>query len=415
VLFRSDWCFEWCLPLWLPFLLLTFLTAAPYAWWRVRRAERKETAKGGPPWERRRRWRSGLALYGIFSLLLGLLLLPIPLVLYCGLTCRYEDMSDHRRTLARLMPVLAQREALPVSVFLQDHVRERVTWHLLDCGMLQPELLAELIRGRGEIGQYSGGSTVGLWKSDPEYAQTLTDDLLAGRDGALGGPLSGAGRWIGQNAPTATIRRYLGLLPGSAWSPFHDSLLGTLVSMNRSDLLPDLEECAMVAGANRARFVPFLAQMAPAQDAERIWRGFAVDPELSLREAAAKCLGILERYYPDVTAAVIVDFLADREASIRRAALSALLPEYAPPAQVPMQGVLAQRQKEIKPAHRAALLRRLVELLDDPSVSYQATLFLSGFVVLSSPGNTTNWEKLREELRGKVAAELKALPDAPDR
>ncbi|MGD0090304.1 MAG: hypothetical protein ABSE73_10330 [Planctomycetota bacterium] len=72
------------LPVFIPVLLLASLISAPIAWWRTRRAEKKDNAKGGAPWDSSRRWKRRLAWYCPVAACVFVVALPIPLFVFCA-------------------------------------------------------------------------------------------------------------------------------------------------------------------------------------------------------------------------------------------------------------------------------------------------------------------------------------------
>jgi hypothetical protein len=107
------------LPVFVPFLVAASLVAAPLAWWRARGAERRDAARGGKPWEHRRRMKRGLAWYAGTLAALAALVLPFPLYIYLVLQQNYRAIwrvpADWQGAALRAMP---------------DYVRQTVDWAL---------------------------------------------------------------------------------------------------------------------------------------------------------------------------------------------------------------------------------------------------------------------------------------------
>ena len=98
-----DLVFQLWLPVLLPASFVCIALAAPFARWRVRRAEGVSVAAGAESWSPRQRWRHGLK-WGVRVFVVTLtLILPAPLFLYCA-TSNNFGTDYFRQEVARAMP-----------------------------------------------------------------------------------------------------------------------------------------------------------------------------------------------------------------------------------------------------------------------------------------------------------------------
>ena len=61
-----------------PVFVLVSYAGVAVAWWRVRRAEKRDSDAGAAPWPRQRRWKRGAAWYVSVTALAVAVLLPCP-------------------------------------------------------------------------------------------------------------------------------------------------------------------------------------------------------------------------------------------------------------------------------------------------------------------------------------------------
>ena len=224
------WGLDAGLPLLLPFFWITLPILGPFAWWRVRRAEKKQVAFGPcPPWPRARRWRRGLLWYVVPATLLACLLLPVPLVvsgarLGCG------------RWLVAALPSFAQRHALQVC---RRRPNLAPAWEvrLLGDAWLHDDILTECIAQGSDLETLY--AVTGLCKANPQEVCLAVERRL--RDGPPIGESQGEsiGWQVGSCGPSEGLRRLLKL--ENAPPDFLGGLLYALVCRPRQELRADLE------------------------------------------------------------------------------------------------------------------------------------------------------------------------------
>lgn len=85
------------LPALLPVTLFAVLLAWPLAWWIVRRIEARRRARGADVWTPAQRGRAKRRAFAACLALFSLLLLPVPVVLYCASVSTYEGSVEQNR------------------------------------------------------------------------------------------------------------------------------------------------------------------------------------------------------------------------------------------------------------------------------------------------------------------------------
>jgi hypothetical protein len=172
------------LPVFVPFFVAASLIAAPLAWWRVRRAERKDMVRGGKPWDHRRRMKRGLAWYAGLLAVLAALILPFPLYVYLVLQQNYRAIwrapFDWQDWALRAMPdgVRQTVDGAMATEAYRGRVRYREV--LIEKGLLPKGCL--LRRLSDDYGAVRAAARVALFSRFPDEALAQLNEDLAHSD-----------------------------------------------------------------------------------------------------------------------------------------------------------------------------------------------------------------------------------------
>ncbi|MGD0091062.1 MAG: hypothetical protein ABSE73_14180 [Planctomycetota bacterium] len=284
----SQW-FEWQwktgMIVFLPVVGIAWLGATLVAWWRVRRAARRDAKEG---MQGRSQWKRGLIWFCAVAALLVALLLPCPLFLYCAEWERYNDMELRTwrgRVLENTPVFVADTAAGPLALSSWAEAVELYQCALWSGRISKKRLLAEV----NSTDQYAQDCAyAGLERADPQAALALADRIGQGRTSGTSPTLRGrAGDLMARRGTPERIRYFLDQYAThpSPSSAFMDSLLCSL--SNRPEFLPELASFCRKDFPNRMVALRAIAAMSPtAKDLPAIWAGFLADRDSSRRRSA---------------------------------------------------------------------------------------------------------------------------------
>ncbi|MGD0091433.1 MAG: hypothetical protein ABSE73_16060 [Planctomycetota bacterium] len=285
-----DWAYETGLIVFLPVGAVACLGALPVAWWRMRRAAKRD-AKAGI--ERRRHWKRGLIWFcGVAALLIALLL-PCPLFLYC---CDREfsnysyawQIRPERHTwtawAAGNTPVFVADPAAEVLALSSHKAAADLYLRALESGRVSKNRLLAEVKATNLSTQESAFQ--GLELADPEAALVLADQIGQGRITSSPNLLLRAGALLWQRGTKERIGYFLD--QAATQSPPNPQFMSGLLRnlRDRPDCLPELTDFCGKDSPSRETALASLAQILPPKDLPRLWAEFLKDSDPLRRKQA---------------------------------------------------------------------------------------------------------------------------------
>lgn len=306
-----DWAVALALPVFIPVLALAALAAAPVAWWRTKRAEKKAVAKGEPPWSGGRRWKRGLLWYCPVAALVFAVAVPIPLFVFCAHTSpdwMGVGAQWHRWTAKNTPRFVGEGAAMLLSSSQQPLFTDLYRRVLRSGRVSGDRLVAEL-----QSPDYSSfvAAWVGLMQ---EHKELALDVVRRVGSGEMSMPdtrsESEMAAFLARHVGTADLKRYLD--PAAQPWPSVEFTRGIL-GQREGEYAPyvaKLEQYCDAKDAGRAAGLRRLAQFAPPRDFERLWPKYLADKDPERRKQAIAAIA----HIPSPTAALNV-FAAGLESS----------------------------------------------------------------------------------------------------
>ncbi|MCY3020891.1 MAG: hypothetical protein NTW87_17885 [Planctomycetota bacterium] len=316
--------FESGAPVFVPTFVLAVLLAAPVAWWRTRRAEKRAMAQGGQPWGRARRWKRGAAWFFPVAALLAALLLPMPLFAFSAYT-RYYARSGWRWWVIQHTPVFVGDAVARLAARLSDPRGTAFYFNVLGTGRVSRDRIMAEITSRKPYREYCALNA--LASADLPAALACAEAIGRGelKSGGAGLDVT-AGDLLGQCGTPEQIRPVLD--PARTPPVAASFLLGLWRAVERGkrkEFLPDLERfCQSAAPGNcRQAALEAFVTLASEEDIERLWASFLADTNAKRKAESVRCL-----FNPTFIAAaprvprpkVAAACLEDTDVSVRRLA-----------------------------------------------------------------------------------------------
>ncbi|MCY3021992.1 MAG: hypothetical protein NTW87_23520 [Planctomycetota bacterium] len=291
-----EWAATTGLLLFAAVFLLAGLLAVPVAWWRVRRAAKRDAASGAAARGCSRRLRRAVLWYVGAAVFLVAILLPCPLFVFCAYSPdRYSEGERER-----LERIWHWRWRTWVVKHTPVAIGEVSAW-LLSCS--SKPIVVEcyervLMTGRVSkarlIGEITGpkprlNALYGLNEADRAAATDMAVRIGKG-EVARGAFDWHAGYLLGDYGTPEQIRLFLS--PElSARNPRFFDALAVRAALRGLEFVPDLVRLAEVKPISpriRTGLLYALARAASKEDTWRLWAGFFADPDYGLRQEAMK-------------------------------------------------------------------------------------------------------------------------------
>ncbi|MCY3020649.1 MAG: HEAT repeat domain-containing protein [Planctomycetota bacterium] len=314
-----DWTIMLGLPVFLPVACLAALIAVPVAWWRARRAAKRQAARNKTPWNSTQRWKRGLAWFCAVAVLVCAVALPVPLFVFCatvsashwpGVTARW-----HRWAVVHTPPALGEwtagilsRSRLPSFVPLYAAV--------LESGRVSGDRLVSELNAADPNMAFCALN--GLWATDRERVFDLVGEAgrgaIAFRNSSLENYMGKLAGWHG--GPEA-VERYLDPAQGSG--PRTEFLLGLLAAAGpgkRAQFLRKLERLCDSDSPNREAALRRLAQLGEPDRIERLWARYLADKNVDRRRQAIASISFIQS--PNAALNVLATGLESHDLATRR-------------------------------------------------------------------------------------------------
>jgi hypothetical protein len=273
-----------------PVLCIAAFVGIPVAWWRTRRAERRDAEQGTAALGGWRRWKR-VALWFI-----GVTLLPSAVLIPCPLFLNSVWFSGHglggRRVVRHTPVAVGEVSAWLVSLSNRPFFVELYT-RVLETGRVSTRRLVAALSSPNASVQES--AFVGLERADRAAALVIAVRI---GNGQLAVPrISGTAGWL--LAEHGTREQILPFLDPAHTPPppagFVEGVVSGIFRWDHHRLVTDVEQLCKADSPNRQGLLKHLASIVSAGRAERLWAEFLADNDLGRRKQALAAVS----YMPD--------------------------------------------------------------------------------------------------------------------
>ena len=340
------------LPVVLPVLGFATFLAAPVAWWRAGRAEKRETKEGGTPWPARRRWKRRLAWFCPMAVLVVLVALPVPLFVFYA---RAEwHMRDYRwpQWANQHTPEAVGETAAGMLSWSSQPRFVRLYAYVLQTGRVSSgRLIAEL---ESPVLPVANAALSGLMRSHQPVALEVARRVAEGRFSPNHSDVAFVlGTCFKCYAGQAEIERCLD--PAQKPWPPTDFLRGLFGAPTYYvDYVRALEKLCDATPPDREAVLKRLAEVAEREDAERLWAKYLADKKAERRKQAIEALAFIKA--PDAALSVIAAGLENSDPALRKEMAGYV------------QDILLLGHERASPQVLQRLVRAMLPLLDEQDV-----------------------------------------------
>jgi hypothetical protein len=194
------------LPIMAPFACLCATVFTPIGFWMVRRGERRALSRQEPPWTRKRRWRTGLIIFGIGTIVFAVTLLPCPLYLYCALR---PPKNDLRTAICKATPVFVRDLSVTLLGAVPGKLLDDRRTYLIQQGTLSEKKLMQYLNSPDQQTSYSAWSGLREGHLDKALALALEESAKTIETSSYPDHLKWMGQLIGRRADGSTLKRLL--------------------------------------------------------------------------------------------------------------------------------------------------------------------------------------------------------------